>query len=397
MAEKFDLIVAGGGVIGLTLAALVQQRWGKQRQVIVVDAQASPALLGNDISTLRVSAMAPASIELFQRLDVWDAPLSAAAQSYRRMTVWDSRSSATANDALHFDATDLGAPSLGSIVENDRLRYALWMRCAELGVELRSGTTIDALRLTAESAFVQGDSLDIQAPLVVGADGANSRVRTLAGFDIALRDYDQHALVTHVVSTKAHDSTAWQQFNPEGPLALLPLADGRSSVVYSADSGAFEQTKTLNDDALGALLTERSGNVLGALKVSAPRAGFRLQAARTAGTVQRRCALIGDAAQRVHPLAGQGANLGLADARAMAEFLLEAGASSADIGDEWLLERYQRRRKLAITAAMTALDTLHRLFKSRNSPTIWLRRAGLGLVDRSHQAKVVMARRAMGL
>ncbi|MCC5869636.1 MAG: FAD-dependent monooxygenase [Gammaproteobacteria bacterium] len=388
--QDADIIIVGGGPVGLLLAALLGQ--ARRHQVVLLDARSDfPLPPGIDP---RVYALSRASQRLLEQVGAWSALAPAHAWPYRRMHVWDAARPHGQGAALDFDAAELGEPDLGHIVENARLEAALRaVVMAQAGVRIERGVRVAQLELSAESASVTSD--DDQrwcARLVVAADGAGSRLRELAGIETIERDYRQQALVTHVYCELPHGETAWQRFLPTGPVALLPLGDGRCSVVWSADDALAESLRDLDDEAFAAALTAATEGVLGQLSAPEPRVALPLRALHARRYVARRFVLAGDAAHVVHPLAGQGANLGLLDAAALARAL----AQGADPGERRCLRAYERARKADNLAVMAALDGLQRVFGISARPWAQARAAGIALVGRTPPLKLGLMRRALG-
>jgi ubiquinone biosynthesis UbiH/UbiF/VisC/COQ6 family hydroxylase len=242
------------------------------------------------------------------------------------------------------------------------------------------------------------DGTDLRARLLVGADGADSWVRAQLGLPTTSRDYRQLAVVGHVSSECPHERTAWQCFTPGGPVALLPLADGRSSIVWSCFEAEARELVGLTDDEFGARLTAATGRVLGNLRATTPRLALPLVARHTHRYTGARFALVGDAAHQIHPLAGQGINLGLLDVAALAEILAShmLGTRLADPGDALVLRRYERGRKGANLLTMAAMEGLHRVFTSDSAALTRLAAAGLGAVDRLPAVKRLLMAQAAG-
>ena len=374
-------------MVGLALAALLaKSRHAAQLQLTVVDAAERPSYSADDDVGLRVSAISPGTEALFQSLSVWDAVRQARISPFRGMRVWDAAGHADAGDALRFDAADYGVAALGHIIENQLIRDALIAGLESTSVDLRFGSPIEAVSRTASEArlevtFVDGEQ---RAPdLVVAADGAASRVRGWAGIPVRAWQYPQAAFVTHVRPEKPHRQVAWQRFLRDGPLALLPLADGRASVVWSTTPERVEQASLADDDQLADMLSSASDFVLGRLNVDGPRGSFPLKAQHAVRYVEPGIALIGDAAHSVHPLAGQGANLGFADAQSLAGAIERALDQQEQPGDLPTLRRYERERRGANGAMLHFIDSINRLFLADKGVLAGVRRRGMALFNRS--------------
>lgn len=403
--QDFDILVVGGGVAGLALASLIRKLLADRRKVLrvgILEAQA-PKKLPTDAETdLRVFAIAPAAQAILEASGAWAGMPPERLSAYERMRVWPTGSTPFGPGSIGFDAADSGAAALGHIVEQDWLRLALWQTLTDVPdgtVELITGDMPVELRTDADAMTIRlAGGSQLRARLLVGADGANSWVREQLCLLSTRRDYGQLALVTHVSSERSHERTAWQCFTSGGPVALLPLADGRSSVVWSCFEDQANALAALPDDEFGMQLARATGHVLGTLQVTTRRLSFPLVARHTHRYTGARFALIGDAAHQIHPLAGQGINLGLLDAAALAETLVAhvCGTRLADPGDALVLRRYERRRKGANLLTMAAMEGLHRLFTSDSSVLTRLATAGLGVVDRLPGIKGLLAAQAAG-
>jgi 2-octaprenylphenol hydroxylase len=304
---------------------------------------------------------------------------------------------------LSFDCAELGEPNLGYIVEGRALQAAC-RRAAAGAVFIDAGI----LEILVDEAHVRvrlSDDRDLQGQLLIAADGADSTARKLLGIDTAGHAYHQDALVAHVRTAISHRNTAWQRFLPSGPLAFLPLPDGRSSIVWSTARSEALRLRSLDAAAFGAELTRASGEVLGACEVTTPVASFPLKLQYALDYARPRAVLVGDAAHAVHPLAGQGLNLGLLDCAVLAEVL---GGDSRDFGgadlggpvrfgEHKLLRRYERRRKSENVLAATMFDGLERLFSNDSAVLALVRIAGLAAVGRVPFVKRELASRALGL
>jgi 2-polyprenylphenol 6-hydroxylase len=313
--------------------------------------------------------------------------------------VWDANRSVDGPETLQFDAAEFALPELGFIVENVLLQDALLKLLDASGVSPGFQTLIESVRpapaARTDVEFAGGEVF--RADLVIGADGAASAIRRHAKIAVTSWRYPQSAFVTHLTPERDHLECAWQRFLPSGPLALLPLHDGRVSVVWSTTPEEAQEARAASDEKLGALLTKASDHVLGDLTASGDRATFALKAQYAVRYVTPGMALVGDAAHNIHPLAGQGANLGIADAAMLAQVLGDAVAAGEYPGDLPVLRRYERSRKGANKTMLYFVDTLNRLFSSPSSPASALRGAGMRLFNMSGPVRNRAVAVALGL
>ncbi len=389
--QIYDVAVVGAGMVGAALAlALAREGF----DVALVETRAPASWRTQDEIDLRVVALAASSISLFERLDVWTAIRDARACAYRRMRVWD----ALAPGELGFDAADSGANALGYIVENRLIAHALWQAAqshAQIAVHCPArvvATEVEGERRT----LTLDDGSRVAARLVVAADGAESALRELVGIHTDDRDYAQRAVVAHVAHERAHEATAWQRFLPGATLAFLPLADARSSIVWSLPADEAQRVLALDDAAFCAELGAAFDFRLGRVTATTARAAFPLRMKLAERYLAPRFALIGDAAHVVHPLAGQGVNLGLRDVDALVAALTEARAAKRDIASETVLRRYERRRRSDNAVSANAFDAIQRVFGSEAMPLAALRGAGLAIVNRVAPLKQLFAKHAAG-
>lgn len=342
---------------------------------------------------LRVSAVTRASQQIFSNLDAWSGMTARRATPYRQMHVWD----ASGGGEIHFDSADLGEAELGHIVENRVIQLALWDRLAQAeNLQLVCPAEITSLDLESERPSLQlADGRRLQCELVVAADGANSFIRNQADIPVEGWPYDQHAVVATLRAVRGHGDTAWQRFLPNGPLALLPIGPDCFSIVWSTSQGQADELLGLTDAAFAAAVASAAEDRVGGLEAIGPRAAFPLRLQHAQRYVRPGLALVGDAAHVIHPLAGQGVNLGLLDAATLAEVLL-ASPPGRPLGDLHVLRRYERARKGDNLAMQYAMDGFKRLFGSQVAPVATLRSLGLDLVDRAGPLKQLFAGSAMG-
>jgi ubiquinone biosynthesis UbiH/UbiF/VisC/COQ6 family hydroxylase len=387
---RVDVLVAGGGVVGAALAlALARERL----DVALVETRGPPPFDPTEVD-LRVFAVSPASTAFLSRLGAWPRIAALRVSPYTRMRVWEQG----AADELTFDAALVGAPELGHIVEDRVLRAGLWA-ALEAEPAVRRACPARVVRCEPGAGDVRvelDDGTRWRARLVVAADGAHSPLREGAGMDLETMPYGERAVVAHVRTERPHEATAWQRFTPAGPLAFLPLADGRVSVVWSLKDARATSVLALDDDAFMAALTEASDARLGRVLDTSRRAAFPLRMQLARRYAAPRLALVGDAAHTVHPLAGQGLNLGLLDAAALAEVLGNAAGARGDLGAPAVLARYERWRRGEVARAAHAFGLLDGLFRSDFGPLPILRRAGMGLVQRIVPLKREFALHASG-
>ncbi len=385
MKKSLDIVVVGAGVTGLTVAALLaQSQNATDFQITIVDTAKRSVWDANDDVALRVSALSCGSADLLEGIGAWSTIATSRVCPYDHMRVWDESDEPASASALRFDADEFAVKHLGYIVENALVQHALLAVLDDLDVDFVFESPISSIDIGAiRHGVVLQSGVTLDADLIIGADGARSLVRESAGFEVRRQPYMQTAFVTHLQPEHNHANTAWQRFLRGGPLGMLPLPDGRISVVWSTTPESAERALQCSDEELGAMLTEASDRVLGELEVSGPRGAFPLAAQHAEDYVRRGIALIGDAAHTVHPLAGQGANLGLQDAKELAAVVLAAFDAGEHPADRPVLRRYERARKGANVTMMHFMTGLNRLFASDSSVLGELRRTGMQLFNRS--------------
>lgn len=399
MNREFDILIAGGGMVGLTIALLLAQGdTNEQLAITVVDAGDRPSFDPNQDVSLRVSAIASGTASLLDRLGVWQNIAETRACPYRDMQVWDALGSVEGPETLRFEAAEFAVPQLGFIVENVLIQDALLTALDATNVSINFATRIRSVQKSGDRYVVEyGDGQTMKPELLIGADGASSFVRNSASITVKSWKYSQTAFVTHLQPEESHRNTAWQRFLTNGPVALLPLLDGRVSTVWTTTPEQAQELKNATDDELAALLTDATDGVLGDLAVAGPRGAFPLKSQHANRYVLAGLALAGDAAHAVHPLAGQGANLGLADARVLADAITEAMAAGEHPGDLPVLRRYERTRKFANKSMLHLIDGLNRLFSNESTPLARLRGAGMALFNKSGPIREYAVQVALGI
>ena len=392
------LLIAGGGPVGLTLAALLSQSRGPRPWTVrLIEPRDRPRWSRDDVD-LRVYALSRASQRILSAAGVWDEIVARRASPYRRMVVWEGRLDARVG-SVRFDSAELGEPDLGHIVEDRLIRTVLGDRlAAEPNVTLDFGVELDAVDATRDGVEVTtADGTVFEGDVLIAADGGASTVRSLVDLPVFDVPYDQAAVVTHVATARPHGETAWQRFLPSGPVALLPLLDARSSVVWSTSPEHAESLLALDEGAFATQLADATDRVLGEIVDVGSRASFPLRVLHARRYCTTRVVLVGDAAHTIHPLAGQGMNLGLFDAAVLADVLDQAAHAHEDPGDLRTLRRYERRQKGRNLKTLLAMDALHRLFARAGPMLAPLRASGMSLVDANTSAKRLLMREALGV
>lgn len=390
--KQADLIVCGGGMAGLTFGLAAAQGGLK---VVVVDAL-DPAKALDAKFDGRVSALAYASVRMLGALKVWPH-LERQAQPIHDILVTDGQPDRPASPfSLHFDCAEVGAPSLGHIAENRHIRAAQ-QAVSSPNLELLAPATVT--KLDIQPGFVLahlGDGSQVKAQLAVAAEGRESRLRAAQGIGVVGWSYPQTGIVATVAHEKPHNGVAYEHFLPSGPFAILPMTENRSSLVWTEAKAKVPAMLALDEAGFDAEVARRFGDHLGATKVIGGRWSYPLSFHLARDYVKPRFALLGDSAHGIHPIAGQGLNLGLKDAAALAETILDAARLGLDIGGLETLKRYERWRRFDSFALAAGTDALNRLFSNDIAPLRHLRDLGIGIVDSIAPARRFFMRHAGG-
>ena len=384
---RCDVAVVGGGVVGAAAALALA---GQGLRVELLEA-AAPRPWDRGRRDLRVFALAADNAALLDAIGTWEAIRSARAQPYRRMRVWD----AGGGEELDFDGDAFGREALGWIVENGLLQDRLWAALPAAGVEVHCPARVAALEQDGDGVrLALEDGGRVDARLAIAADGGDSALRRMAGIGSSGRDYGQRGVVGYVRTQLPHQDTAWQRFLPGGPLAFLPCGEGLSSIVWSLPDGEAARVLELDDRAFAAELTRAFGARLGEVQAHSPRAAFPLRLRLADTMFAGRLLLLGDAAHVVHPLAGQGVNLGLRDVAGLRELVRAAGAGW---DSPHRLGRWARRRRSENAVAAYAFDGIDRLFSNDAVLPTLLRGHLFGAAARVPPVAHALWRRAAGV
>lgn len=388
MKTQYDVVVVGGGLIG-AVQAVALQRAGFA--VALVELRRPAEFDPDSPYDLRQSAIAPAQKRILDNLGLWDFVAEHRACPFTAMQVWEDDPAR----ALLLEHTELGLPDLGHIIDNGLLVASAWRNLTDVDIHCPAGVD-DIVVDRRHVALTLDDGSRLTADLVIGAEGAESVVRRHAGIDTTGWPYHQRCTVGAVTTEKYHRHTAWQRYTPSGPVAFLPLADGRCSLAWHADDAVAHGLAELGDAAFLERLTAASGGVLGRVSAIERRASFPLRLQHAESYCRARVALVGDAAHVVHPMAGYGINLGLLDVAELTAALAAGRAADRDAGALAYLRRYQRARKADNLLMLGATDVLKRLYGNRNPILRQLRGYGIDVAARFAPLRQLMIRHATG-
>lgn len=375
-------------------AAVACSLGGSSLKVAVIESAPPQAFSSDQPHDLRVSALSIASKNILETVGAWAGVVNRRLCPFRRMRVWE-----TAGDT-EFCSDDINYPELGYIVENRVTQLALLDRLQGFSnVELMCPSTINKINYAVgkQPEVELGDGRILAAKVLVAADGGQSRVRQTVGLGVTSWDYQQHALVIYIETDYGQQDITWQRFVPSGPQAFLPLTGHYGSIVWYNSPDEVSRLKALSNEDLLRELTTTFPDCLGKVNAILGTASFPLKRQHAQSYVKPGVALVGDAAHMINPLAGQGVNIGLLDAAALAEVLIEAENQGLDLGDVRVLRRYEKMRRNENLKMMTVMDVFYRVFSNQVLPVKFLRNLGLGLAERILPAKNKVMRSAMGL
>ena len=384
-----DAVVVGGGVVGAACALALAQAGVS---VALVEGREPPAW-SPQRPDLRVYAFAPDNAALLQRLGVWEAVLAARAPVYRRMHVWD----AAGGDPLVFDADKLGRRQLGWIVENGLLVDRLWAQLAAAGVHVHCPARVEALEQDDGGVRLRlDDGRRLEAAIAIAADGADSSLREMAGGNVDRHDYGQQGVVAYIQTDADVQATAWQRFLTTGPLAVLPVDTHRASIVWTLPDAQAQRVLALDEAAFNAELTGAFGAALGAMQVVSKRVAFPLRRQLADRYLLGRVLLVGDAAHAVHPLAGQGVNLGLRDVASLFELVRSAQQKRQRWDAPHRLQRWAREQRSHSTVAAKSFSAINALFSNDELHLTLARGPAMGMAGKVPPLVSALWRQASG-
>lgn len=399
--SEFDIIILGGGLVGLTAANLCA---AQGFSVALIERQEPRLTWDTNHFDIRCSAISKASQNIFQELGIWESMVKDCVSPYQHMHVWD----ALGFGEITFDATEVNEPNLGHIIENRVMIKALWNHAKQnTNITFFVPASSVNLQIEPEQAILTLDNQAcLKAKLIIGADGGHSWLRKFINIESKQQDYQQSAIVATVSTELSHQQTAWQRFLPEGPLAFLPLNIDKSnqtnqsnfsSIVWTSSTEKSKALMALSEAKFCKELAHAFDYRLGAVLSTSERREFSLSRMHAKRYIGDRIALIGDAIHVIHPLAGQGVNLGLSDAKKLGDILSIASKKANDIGNHLVLRKYERARKGQVLSTLMAMDVFNKTFTNKNALSLGLRSIGLNFVDKMPFLKKKMMLQAMGL
>ena len=383
--KKFDVIIVGGGMIGLSLVVELSKKMNLS--VAIIDPNDCNPTISNSFHT-RVSAITPSTQDFLSSINVWDKIQRK--KGFSATKVWDQNS----HGHLNFYAKDEGIEYLGYIVENDLIQSALFNAIDQSKVSMINAKLLGFTKTDIGYTVNLENGESHSCKLLVGADGSQSKVRDLAEIQVTEHDYQQKAIIANIVSEKPLMNTTWQRFLSDSILAILPLSDHQASIVWSCKEALANELEAKDKTIFNKMLSEASEYQFGVLELESSKKSFPLVSRTAKEYVRANLALIGDAAHNIHPLAGQGANLGFSDVIELSKQLVENNDKL--LGDFHVLRKYARARRLdneMMSKTMTGLDWI---YKENNEPLRWLRGYGMNLIDETPILKSFFQRQALG-
>ena len=401
MRSKYDIAIVGGGIVGLISAILLRRSrvFGEKEIYIVEKNEKRSFIASNDIG-FRVSAISAGSIKILKKINVWDKLIQERIFRYSNMCVWDGDDSIEGDSRIDFSADQYGYSELGYIIENFQLQTRLMELAESLDVKILFDSEIDSVNQPNSSdkisvGIINSGSLEVD--LLIGADGSESRTRQLMNLNVKKHNYSQSALIANVECEKHHCNTAFQRFLKHGPIALLPLGEKRSSIVWSTSPEEATFASKLSHEELNYLLSKKSDHVLGELKVISEKAIYPLIYQHSKKYIEKNFVLVGDAAHTIHPLAGQGVNLGIADAVELTGVLEDSIMKGSYIGDISTLRAYERSRKSSNSLMLNFVHILNKLFSSRYISIRNMRKMGMKIFNKTKLIKHQAIKTALGV
>lgn len=393
MNTRYDVVIVGGGMVGATIACALG---GSNLSVAVLENHYPAEFSPEQDHDLRVSALSVASQNILHNVGAWEGIRSRRSCPYKRMKVWEASEEKASTE---FNSDHIGRDYLGHIVENRIIQLALLERLQQFdNIDFICPAGVQEIDYSPGSSMIRLENdREIIAKLLIAADGGESKVRAAAGIGVNKWDYEQSALVASVTTNYSQQDITWQQFAPTGPLAFLPLSGNHASLVWYNTPDNIKRLMALSDDQFMGELVATFPECLGSIDQLLGRGAFPLRRQHAQQYVLEGVALAGDAAHMIHPLAGQGVNIGLLDAAALAETLLVAARTGEDITELEVLNDYEKQRRQHNFIMMQAMDLFYRVFSNQSGPLKLLRNVGLGIAGRVTPAKNKVMRFAMGL